>query len=237
MSAAARPTAGWSISLDDLCVFCLRPDLADICLFIRNFSLELVNVSFSRVESPEAGLIPSEYSKFPHQRTQSMDSMSSGHSSGDHVLGLIPTNNAETTKQQQRGRVTGKPTVVVPFDDQPDQDETSVYLAYVYILLSFVSLSNVSIRIDKIVAAGRYEEITLGDVGTSDSKRKSNIPLPGRNSRFVAVVNAWRLAICLFLSLVVFQSAFVVAQALMDAPDLNALRWLQQRAQDLTGSH
>ena len=98
-------------------------------------------------------------------------------------------------------------------------------------------LSNVSIRIDKIVAAGRYEEITLGDVGTSDSKRKSNIPLPGRNSRFVAVVNAWRLAICLFLSLVVFQSAFVVAQALMDAPDLNALRWLQQRAQDLTGSH
>ena len=136
MSAAARPTAGWSISLDDLCVFCLRPALADICLFIRNFSLELVNVSFSRVESPEAGLIPSEYSKFPHQRTQSMDSMSSGHSSGDHVLGLIPTNNAETTKQQQRGRVTGKPTVVVPFDDQPDQDETSVYLAYVYILLS-----------------------------------------------------------------------------------------------------
>ncbi|XP_057370275.1 uncharacterized protein LOC130691352 isoform X3 [Daphnia carinata] len=81
----------------------------------------------SRVESPEAGLIPSEYSKFPHQRTQSMDSMSSGHSSGDHVLTHTP-NPGSNTEIMKRGGRSGKP-IVMPLDDLSDEDETPAYLS------------------------------------------------------------------------------------------------------------
>ncbi|KAI9564967.1 hypothetical protein GHT06_008708 [Daphnia sinensis] len=80
----------------------------------------------SRVESPEAGLISSEYSKFPHQRTQSMDSMSSGHSSGDHVLTHTP-NLSSNVEPAKRGGRSGKP-IVMPLDDLSDEDETPVYL-------------------------------------------------------------------------------------------------------------
>lgn len=81
----------------------------------------------SRVESPEAGLISSEYSKFPHQRTQSMDSMSSGHSSGDHVL-THTTNPNSSTETVKRGGRSGKP-IVMPLDDLSDEDEAPAYLS------------------------------------------------------------------------------------------------------------
>lgn len=93
----------------------------------------------SRVESPEAGIMPNDYSKFPHQRTQSMDSMSSGHSSGDHVLAPI----SSATEAIKRGR-TNK-TVVMPLEDLSDQDETPAYLRYLFLLLfTFFPLDKMS---------------------------------------------------------------------------------------------
>ncbi len=84
-----------------------------------------------------------------------MDSMSSGHSSGDHVLGLIPSNNAETMKQQQRGRAS-KPTVM-PYEDQPDQDETPVYLTYVSYMFPYFQTSEI-LRFDKML---RLEALSI----------------------------------------------------------------------------
>lgn len=85
------------------------------------------------MESPEAGL-PNEYSKFPHQRTQSMDSMSSGHSSGDQG----PTSNNKNDKSStnntepvgKRGTRTNKCPVVMPLEDASDQEETPAYLRF-----------------------------------------------------------------------------------------------------------
>jgi hypothetical protein len=57
-----------------------------------------------------------------------MDSMSSGHSSGDHVLAPIPNSSSNAESMKRSGR-TGKP-IVMPLEDLSDQDETPVYLRY-----------------------------------------------------------------------------------------------------------
>lgn len=50
-----------------------------------------------------------------------MDSMSSGHSSGDHVLAPI-SSSTETAKRNRASKT------VMPLEDLSDQDETPVYL-------------------------------------------------------------------------------------------------------------
>ena len=89
-----------------------------------------------------------EYSKFPHERTQSLDSMSSGHSSGhDHVVpdainsGLStvvavqhPTKNHSNTEAATGNGVTSagsayikRRVVVKPHHDPFDQQDTPTY--------------------------------------------------------------------------------------------------------------
>lgn len=86
----------------------------------------MFNLFNSRVESPEAGMIPNEYSKFPHQRTQSMDSMSSGHSSGDHAVAPINNNISSNTSEAAKRARANKP--VMPLENLSDQEETPAYL-------------------------------------------------------------------------------------------------------------
>lgn len=63
-------------------------------------------------------------SKFPHQRTQSMDSMSSGHSSGDHgPTHQSPTETTTTTVKRGRNNKT-----VMPLEDSSEQEDTPAYL-------------------------------------------------------------------------------------------------------------
>lgn len=57
-----------------------------------------------------------------------MDSMSSGHSSGDHVL-THTTNPNSSTETVKRGGRSGKP-IVMPLDDLSDEDEAPAYLRY-----------------------------------------------------------------------------------------------------------
>jgi hypothetical protein len=57
-----------------------------------------------------------------------MDSMSSGHSSGDHVLAPIPNSSSSAESMKRSGR-TGKP-IVMPLEDLSDQDEAPIYLRY-----------------------------------------------------------------------------------------------------------
>lgn len=89
--------------------------------FVEHFGKLIHAFVCSRVESPEAGIVPSEYSKFPHQRTQSMDSMSSGHSSGDHA---VFANQAPIHDQSKRGRQAK--AVVMPMEN-PSDDDVPIY--------------------------------------------------------------------------------------------------------------
>ena len=123
------------------------PDAIDelILFFLVRFLFFFV---CSRVESPEAGIVPSEYSKFAHQRTHSMDSMSSGHSSGDHgsANSNNKTNNKKKTEQtlnkQQQQQAAMRPTtvssksVVMPLEDEAeDEEDTPAYRRYCRLLL------------------------------------------------------------------------------------------------------
>lgn len=103
----------------------------------------------SRVESPEAGLVPSEYSKFAHQRTHSMDSMSSGHSSGDHGSANNNNKNSSSSSSKNNKKKTEQATlnkqqpaamrlasvsksVVMPLEDEAEEEEdTPAYRRYV----------------------------------------------------------------------------------------------------------
>ena len=66
-----------------------------------------------------------------------MDSMSSGHSSGDHVMTVIPPTNSNNingnisssiSSAEKRAPNATKPVIVMPLEDLSDQDETPVYL-------------------------------------------------------------------------------------------------------------
>ena len=90
-----------------------------------------VFVSYSRAASPETAAAEYPHS-FPHQRTQSLDSMSSGHSSGDHVAAshFNCMHDPAPLNALANGHVAKRRVVVKPFDDHDDDQETPAYRRY-----------------------------------------------------------------------------------------------------------
>ena len=103
----------------------------------------------SRVSSPEAALGMGDYCKFAHQRTQSLDSMSSGHSSGDQTPSTLHSGHSVNDPHAEGVSVGCAPSgakrrvVVKPLEDPVDEDEIPAYRRYCHfntIIIKFIAI-------------------------------------------------------------------------------------------------